>query len=581
VNYTVSANPDLGARSGSVVITQSEDQTRATVVFNQDAAVGDFSLTASPSSQVVLPGGSATSYQVNIPHTGAFTGAVSLSASGQPQGVIVTFSPSVTTGNTSTMTVTAPIGTALGSFALTIRGQNAAVVRTTTATLNVQDFAVSATPSATAQLPAGSASYTITINRGSGFLGIVNLSASGLPAGASATFNPSGTNGTSSTMTLNVNVSGVPGSFPFTVTGSAGGVSRTASPSVTMTGALPPPTFIPFNAAQLVLSSNCTDNAGWNAVQYGSTIMFGDINGDGKADVCGRGGAGIWCGLSTGTGFSDPILVSTDFSDVQGWGVSPYYSSIRMADVNGDGHIDICGRGSAGIWCALGNGNGTFGAIQLLLNSGFTDSAGWNAPQYGSTIMFADINGDGKADVCGRGPAGILCALSTGTGFSSPTLVSSDFSDAEGWNDSQYYVSVRMADVNGDGHVDICGRGGAGILCAFGNGNGTFGTITPVGSDFSDAAGWNQPQFGSTIMFADIDGDGKADVCGRGAAGVFCSLSAGNSFGSSFLASSDFTDVQTWNQSAYYDSLRLTGVVGNGRIDICGRGSAGILCALR
>jgi hypothetical protein len=348
-----------------------------------------------------------------------------------------------------------------------------------------------------------------------------------------------------------------------------------------MTGALPPPTFIPFNAAQLVLSSNFTDNAGWNAVQYGSTIMFGDINGDGKADVCGRGGAGIWCGLSTGTGFSDPILVSTDFSDVQGWGVSPYYSSIRMADVNGDGHIDICGRGSAGIWCALGNGNGTFGAIQLLLNSGFTDSAGWNAPQYGSTIMFADINGDGKADVCGRGPAGILCALSTGTGFSSPTLVSSDFSDAEGWNDSQYYVSVRMADVNGDGHVDICGRGGAGILCAFGNGNGTFGTITPVGSDFSDAAGWNQPQFGSTIMFADIDGDGKADVCGRGAAGVFCSLSAGNSFGSSFLASSDFTDVQTWNQSAYYDSLRLTGVVGNGRIDICGRGSAGILCALR
>jgi len=310
--------------------------------------------------------------------------------------------------------------------------------------------------------------------------------------------------------------------------------------------------------------------------------MFGDINGDGKADACGRGQGGIYCGLATGTGFATPTIVTTDYSDVQGWDQSQYYDSLRMADVTGDGHIDICGRGGAGIICSFGNGNGTFGAAQLVLSTGYTDAGGWNQPQYGSTIMFADINGDGKADACGRGQGGVYCGLATGTGFATPTIVSTDFTDAGGWNQSQYYDSMRMADVTGDGHVDICGRGQSGIYCAFGNGNGTFGAAHLVTTDFSDAVGWNLPQYGSTIMFADIDGDGKADVCARGAAGVFCALSTGTGFGPTFLASPDFTDAQGWNQSIYYDSLlRLSGVVGNGRVDICGRSSGGIVCSLR
>jgi hypothetical protein len=48
--------------------------------------------------------------------------------------------------------------------------------------------------------------------------------------------------------------------------------------------------------------------------------------------------------------------------------------------------------------------------------------------------MFADINGDGRADVCGRGIEGIYCKLSTGSGFGPIFLASSDFSDAQGWN---------------------------------------------------------------------------------------------------------------------------------------------------
>jgi hypothetical protein len=127
--------------------------------------------------------------------------------------------------------------------------------------------------------------------------------------------------------------------------------------------------------------------------------------------VCGRGGAGIYCELSTGTGFGAIYLASTDFSDAQGWNQSAYYISLRLADVNGDGRPDLCGRGLGGIVCALNNGDGTFAPARQW-ESSFTDASGWNQAQYGTTIMFADINGDGRADVCGRGVAGIACELS-------------------------------------------------------------------------------------------------------------------------------------------------------------------------
>src|SRR6185312_3255278 len=172
--------------------------------------------------------------------------------------------------------------------------------------------------------------------------------------------------------------------------------------------------------------------------------------------------------------FGAPFLASSGFSDAQGWNQSAYYVSLRLADVDGDGRPDLCGRGLGGIVCALNTGNGTF-APAGQWESSFTDASGWNQAQYGTTIIFADINGDGKADVCGRGGAGIYCELSTGTAFGAIYLASTDFSDAQTWNsNAAYYGSLRLADVNGDGKPDICGRSSGGVICALNNGNGTF-----------------------------------------------------------------------------------------------------------
>jgi hypothetical protein len=73
-------------------------------------------------------------------------------------------------------------------------------------------------------------------------------------------------------------------------------------------------------------------------------------------------------------------------------------------------------------------------APEVSDNSGW--APGWNLhPAYYSTVQFPD--GDGKADACGRGHAGIYCAINNGTSFGTATLWTwqdNQFSDTHGWN---------------------------------------------------------------------------------------------------------------------------------------------------
>jgi hypothetical protein len=107
----------------------------------------------------------------------------------------------------------------------------------------------------------------------------------------------------------------------------------------------------------------------------------------------------------------DATLWIADYSNTQGWSAQPYYwQTIRFPDVNGDGRADVCGRGEAGIWCALSSGSAF--AQATLQSSTYSNAGSWHTQAYyWQTIQFPDVNGDGKADVCGRGQAGIYCEL--------------------------------------------------------------------------------------------------------------------------------------------------------------------------
>jgi hypothetical protein len=315
-----------------------------------------------------------------------------------------------------------------------------------------------------------------------------------------------------------------------------------------------------------------SDASGWDNPQYYWTIQLADIDGDGKGDLCARDAQGIVCEMSTGDAFGAEIR-GPKWSDDVGWANVQYYSTIQFADVDGDGKADVCARGAAGITCEISNGAGF---ATTVTGPAWSDASGWNAPQYYSTIQFVDIDGDGKADVCGRSAAGVVCELSDGKSFPKE-IKGPAWSDAEGWAKPEYASTIRFADIDGDGKLDVCGRAAAGVVCYRFDGTGFTQQVN--GPLWSDAEGWNASQFYTTIQFADIDGNGKADICARSAAGIVCELSNGTGFPTE-IAGPAWSSAGGWDDPQYDSTIGFADIDDDGKDDVCARGWAGMQCAL-
>jgi hypothetical protein len=99
------------------------------------------------------------------------------------------------------------------------------------------DFAMAAAPTASTVTAGGSGASTITTTITGGFNSAVALSASGLPAGAIATFNPTSIaapGSGSSTITISVGSSTAPGTYAVVVNGSGGGKAHSATINLTV-----------------------------------------------------------------------------------------------------------------------------------------------------------------------------------------------------------------------------------------------------------------------------------------------------------------------------------------------------------
>jgi len=104
------------------------------------------------------------------------------------------------------------------------------------------DYSISATPASVTVTAGGSASYTASVTPTGGFTGAVTLSVSGLPAGATAAFNPgSVTTSGNSTLTVTTSSSTPAGNYSLTITGTSG--SLVHSTTVTLVVAVPVPDF--------------------------------------------------------------------------------------------------------------------------------------------------------------------------------------------------------------------------------------------------------------------------------------------------------------------------------------------------
>jgi hypothetical protein len=233
----------------------------------------------------------------------------------------------------------------------------------------------------------------------------------------------------------------------------------------------------------------------WTDIGY-SALASGDINRDGFPDIVAASHfGGVQTLLSDGRGgFTEKILRREDG-----------YVGAQLADIDGDGHLDLilAGYKTAGLEVYLGNGTGSWELRTTLPDP----RPGPIMP--GRAVVLGDLNHDGHLDLVAVFQRwGVYIYSGDGRGGFTGGPV-------EFYSLSGAFESVALGDVNKDGHPDI-------VI------NGTFlGRDQPNGPDVylgDGRGGWKASSAGLKVLklaaagiaLGDLDQDGNLDLVAGG-----------------------------------------------------------------
>ncbi|TXS44275.1 FG-GAP-like repeat-containing protein [Streptomyces sp. t39] len=260
---------------------------------------------------------------------------------------------------------------------------------------------------------------------------------------------------------------------------------------------------------------------GWLADKH--PRFLADTTGNGRLDIVGCHDDGVWISLQDEEGHFAPLAdeaVLKAFGhgqDAGGWLADKHPRF--LADTTGNGRPDIVGCHDDGVWISLQDEEGHF-AEPLYVLDHFGVDQGWSSAEEHPRFLLRTTDGE-AADIVGFGPQGVVVARGRGDGTFEPAkLVLNDFGTAQGWTTGKHLRF--LADVTGDGKPDIVGFGNEGVWVSHNTGDGQFEQAQLVcrGFGYHDAAGaWRvdrHPRF-----LADITGDGRVDIVGFGGPGVY------------------------------------------------------------
>src|SRR5207237_866370 len=80
-------------------------------------------------------------------------------------------------------------------------------------------------------------------------------------------------------------------------------------------------------------------------------------------------------------------------------------------------------------------------------------------------------------------------------------------------------------------------------------------------------------------QFPDINGDGKADVCARGSGGISCWVSNGGGFPTAVVGPA-WNDGNGWDSPVRYSTIQFPDINGDGKADVCAKDGTHITCHL-
>jgi FG-GAP-like repeat len=279
---------------------------------------------------------------------------------------------------------------------------------------------------------------------------------------------------------------------------------------------------------------------------FGAAVVTADVNGDGKPDLLTLASTSVIVQESNGNG-----TFGTLFSVGDGGHTA---NAFAVGDVNGDGKLDIVFANknmSGDFWgiddsvtVRLGSGQGRFAAPVVS----------YPFPTNVSSLVLADVYGDGKMDIVAAAPGGNVYVARPGGGGTFGAAQA--YRVPTGLYGYLYPPEVAVGDFNGDGKPDIVVSNAAwsSVSVLLNNGNGTFGTA-------QNYAVGGRP---TAVAVGDVSGDGKLDIVtanSNGTVSVLLNTGAG-AFGA----------AQTYAISGPANSVALGDFNHDGHLDIATTG---------
>jgi hypothetical protein len=262
---------------------------------SKPAVESNFTLTATPASIALVPGGAGRQVSVSAAPVNGFAGMVTVAITGLPTGV--TAQPAtltLTPGTAQSVTITAAASAAAGSATLTFGGTSGALSHSAAVTATVSapppDFTLALSP-ASLTIVAGAAGSPVSVTAAAvnSFSGTVAVAITGLPAGVTA--NPASLSlapGVAQSTTLTAAVTAAGTTATVTFTGTSGSLNHSAPLALTVQAAAmtnaPDVTTYHYDIARDGLNATETilTQANVNSTQFGK-IGFDTV--DGKVDA--------------------------------------------------------------------------------------------------------------------------------------------------------------------------------------------------------------------------------------------------------------------------------------------------------
>jgi hypothetical protein len=214
----------------------------------------DFTITISPSS-ITLPESVSATTTVTITSMGAFSSSVSLTSSGVPSGVILTFGtnpvlpPAGGSVNSAISLILQPWA-APGPYTITVTGTSGSITHTATIGLfiaPVQDYQLTANPSTVSLAQGTSASTIITVSSYVGYNSPIQLSTFwvgttpyGVSVNTPSTMPPQYVGSMTLTLTISASTTASVGTYTLRVTGVDGSTPHSVDVTVQITSTTQP-----------------------------------------------------------------------------------------------------------------------------------------------------------------------------------------------------------------------------------------------------------------------------------------------------------------------------------------------------